>query len=107
MSKASDALAARAARAAARLQTSEPTAVEGPSVAPRAQPVRITVDLAPITHQDLLDRCRQFAIRLQVPKVPAASVIRALLVQLGDDPALVERVMPDVLRDVQENRRRK
>ena len=106
MSKASDALAARAARAAARLHSPEP-AVEAPSVAPRAQPVRITVDLAPITHQDLLDRCRQFAIKLQVPKVPAASIIRALLVQLGDDPALVERVLPDVLRDVQENRRRK
>ncbi|MGH3856797.1 MAG: hypothetical protein ACRDR6_25585 [Pseudonocardiaceae bacterium] len=54
-------------------------------MAPRAQPVRITLDLAPITHHNLLDWCRQAAITLQVPKVPAASLIRALLVQLEAD----------------------
>jgi hypothetical protein len=45
--------------------------------------------------------------QLQLPKVPAASVIRALLAQLEQDPALAERVLPDVLRDAEENRRRK
>ncbi|MGH3571599.1 MAG: hypothetical protein ACRDR6_17090 [Pseudonocardiaceae bacterium] len=107
MSKASDALAARAARTAARPPTPEPTTETAPLVAPRAQPVRITLDLSPITHHNLLDWCRQAAVTLQLPKVPAASLIRALLVQLDHDPALAERVLPDVLRDVEENRRRK
>jgi hypothetical protein len=107
VSKASDALAGRAARTAARPPTPEPTTEAAPLVTPRAQPVRITLDLAPITHHNLLDWCRQAAITLQVPKVPAASLIRALLVQLDHDPALAERLLPDVLRDVEENRRRK
>lgn len=105
MSKASEALAARATRVAARPRTPEPAAE--PLVPPRAQPVRITIDLAPIAHQSLLTYCRHAAATLQLPKVPAASVIRALLAQLDQDPGLAERVLPDVLRDVEENRRRK
>ncbi len=107
MSKASDQLAARAARTASRaVQASavEPVVV---AVAPRAQPVRITVDLAPMAHRDLLDVCRETAERLQLPKVPAASLVRALLVQLEQDPSLVERLLPALRTDVEENRRRK
>lgn len=51
--------------------------------------------------------CRQAAERLQLPKVPAASLVRALVVQLEQDPDLVERLLTDLRTDVEENRRRK
>ncbi|MPZ66646.1 MAG: hypothetical protein GEU83_14420 [Pseudonocardiaceae bacterium] len=69
--------------------------------------MRITVDLAPRTHRDLLDACRAAAHRLQVPKVPAASLVRALLAQLEHNPELVEQLLPDLRTDVEQNRRRK
>lgn len=107
MSKASEALATRAARTAARPTGTATAPAAAAAPVPRAQPVRFTIDLAPIAHQELLGVCRQAAQRLQLPKVPAASLVRALIVQLDQDPGLLERLLPDLRVDVEENRRRK
>ena len=57
------------------------TAGEGSAKAPRVKPVRITVDLDPSAHKAL----KLFAVKAETD---ASSVIRALLSELHDDPAL-------------------
>jgi len=51
----------------------------------KARPIRITLDLAPVLHRELTRWCAEAAGQLDVPRVPAAAVARALLHQLLDE----------------------
>jgi hypothetical protein len=97
MSKAEEALTARATRAAKR-ESGEPTAnattppATPPPIAPRSRPVRLTLDLAPVQHRELTRWCADAAYELGLSKVPATSVIRLLIGQLASDPELAARI---------------
>jgi hypothetical protein len=54
--------------------------------------VRITVDLAPLAHRELRAWCADAAVRLEVPTVPAADVVRVLVDLVAHDPDLADRV---------------
>lgn len=58
----------------------------------RSRPVRITVDLPPATHQQLIRWCTDAAADLGRARVPAAEVVRAALDELHDDPDLADRI---------------
>ncbi len=66
----------------------EETPVAQPRTAPRAKPVRVTTDLAPQSYRALVSYCQDLAENLGRAKVPHVEVIRALVAQLEDDPAL-------------------
>lgn len=94
MSKAAENLAARAARAARR---TEEASTQQPPAKPRAPKpqtakVRITLDLAPLLYRTLQSWCADAARQLDVAKVPAADVLRALIEQVDDDPQLAEAI---------------
>jgi len=97
MSKAEEALTARATRAAKR-ESGEPAAdattppATPPPIAPRSRPVRLTLDLAPVQHRELTRWCADAAYELGLSKVPATSVIRLLIGQLASDPELAARI---------------
>jgi hypothetical protein len=96
MSKAEEALTARATRAAKR-GIGEPaadavTTPAAPPVTPRSRPVRLTLDLAPVQHRELTRWCADAAYELGLSKVPATSVIRLLIGQLATDPELAARI---------------
>lgn len=91
-------LAARAAAVTAHATPTgegEPTASTRSTAstrAPRARPVRITVDLAPLDHRALRRWCADAAVELEVPTVAAADVVRVLVDLVATDPALADRV---------------
>jgi len=93
MSKAEDALTARATRAANR-GSSEPApgVPAAPPAAPRSRPIRLTLDLSPVQHREFTRWCADAAYELGLSKVPATSVIRLLIGQLASDPELAARV---------------
>jgi len=96
MSKAEDALTARATRAAKR-GSGEPAADATappamPPVGPRSRPARLTLDLAPVQHRALTVWCSDTAYELGLTKVPATSVLRLLVGQLTTDPELAARI---------------
>lgn len=98
MSKAEEALTARATRAAKR-ESGDPTVADAttppttpPPIAPRSRPVRLTLDLAPVQHRELTRWCADAAYELGLSKVPATSVIRLLIGQLASDPKLAARI---------------
>ena len=64
--------------------------------APRATPVRITVDLSPVEHRTLRDWCSAAAVDLGMARIPAAEVVRVLLERLTDDEGLAEQVRADL-----------
>lgn len=93
MSKASDALTARAARTAQRGSgATVPAASAAPAPVPRARPVRLTLDLAPVQHRELTRWCSAAADDLGLTKVPATAVLRLLVAQLVTDPDLAATV---------------
>lgn len=59
--------------------------------APRAKPVRVSVDLAPLQYLWLKGWCQQVAEDIG-PTVKGVDVIRALLDELRDDPQLDQRI---------------
>jgi hypothetical protein len=108
VSKNEDAMRARMARQAARRRTpqaaedvepdvaAEPAPVRkaAPAAAPtvRTKPYRITVDLVPL----LYGKLQQWTVTASDElgeRVASAQVIRALLRELDEDPALTGRVM--------------
>ncbi len=93
MSKASDALTARATRAANRGSGEPaPDAPAAPPAAPRSRPARLTLDLTPVQHRALTVWCSDTAYELGLTKVPATSVLRLLVGQLTSDPELAARI---------------
>ena len=81
-------LAGRIEQAAAR--PSAPTSSPGP--APRAKPVRLSLDLAPTAYRELQEFCATTAVALERPRVAGADVLRSLLAELAGDQALAARV---------------
>lgn len=80
-------LAGRMQQAAARSSEGN-----GTQSAPRAKPVRLSVDLAPAAYRRLIDYCHQTAEELGVARVNGVDVLRALLAELADDQDLAARV---------------
>lgn len=101
MSKAADNLAARAARVASRRTQEAPTAAEQAPPAPRARPIRITIDLAPVLHRELARWCANAADQVGVAKVPAAEVVRALIRELDTDPDLTTRIIASLRTELE------
>lgn len=99
MSKA-DELKTRAARVAARAVKER----DEPPVAPvRADPVRITVDLAPLLYGKLQRWINAAAEQTgQTVRLSSADLIRALLQRLDDDPATDPVLLADVRRLAEE-----
>jgi hypothetical protein len=109
VSKNEDAMRARMARQASRRRTPQPAAEDvepdvaaepapvgkaGPAAAPkvRTKPYRITVDLVPL----LYGKLQQWTVMASDElgeRVASAQVIRALLRELDEDPALAGRIM--------------
>lgn len=82
-------LAGRMEQAASR---SSATGGGGPAVAPRAKPVRLSLDLAPAAYRDLQQFCTAAAIALERPRVTGVDVLRSLLAELSEDEDLAARV---------------
>jgi len=97
MSKAEDALTARATRAAKRGSDNESAAgaatgsVAAPS-APRSRPARLTLDLAPVQHRALTVWCSDTGYELGLTKLPATVVLRLLIGELVSNPELATRI---------------
>lgn len=77
-------------QAAARGGTAMP--VTGPAPVPRAKPVRLSLDLAPVAYRELQEFCISSAVALERPRVAGADVLRSLLAELAEDDALAARV---------------
>jgi len=97
MSKAEDALTARATRVAKRGSNSEPAAGAAPTpvatpLAPRSRPARLTLDLAPVQHRALTVWCSDTGYELGLTKLPATVVLRLLIGELVSDPELATRI---------------
>ena len=63
-----------------------------PAAAPRAKPVRLSLDLAPALYRDLQEFCSATAVALERPRIAGAQVRRALLAELGEDSELAARI---------------
>lgn len=84
--------------AAAQLRAAGvPSAYEGSEDAPRARPIRISTDLAPVQFHWLKAWLTNTAVTAHVADVKGADVIRALLDELRDDPELDARVRAAVI----------
>lgn len=96
-------LAGRMEQAASR--STSTTAESGPAptatatAAPRAKPVRLSVDLAPAAYRGLIDYCHQSAEELGVARVNGVDVLRALLAELAYDGDLAARVRARIARN--------
>lgn len=84
-------LAGRMQQAASR-PAAAATKKATPAAAPRAKPVRLSVDLAPAAYRGLIDYCHRTAEDLGVARVNGVDVLRALLGELAEDEQLAERV---------------
>lgn len=101
----------RMARAAAGKGRDRPGA--GPTTrgetAQRTKPIRLSVDLDPPLHYRLDNWALLARTELDVPRVPAAAVIRVLIDRLtnvqGDDPALRDRLRQVVMDDLRDTLR--
>lgn len=67
----------------------------------RSRPVRLTVDVAPTEHTELIQLTMQAAATLGAARVPGQELVRALIRRYLGDPQLQQLV----LRDVAEHRR--
>lgn len=60
--------------------------------APRAKPVRLSVDLSPTVYRELQEFCAASAVSLERPRVAGVDVLRSLLAELAEDETLAARV---------------
>lgn len=89
----------QAASRSANMSAESGSAPATPAAAPRAKPVRLSVDLAPAAYRGLIDYCHQSAEELGVARVNGVDVLRALLAELADDENLAARVRAHIARD--------
>lgn len=67
--------------------------------APRAKPVRLSVDLAPAAYRELQAFCTAAAFALDRPRVTGVDVLRSLLAELAMDEALAARIQARLADD--------
>ncbi len=77
--------------------SASPTRSAGP--APRAKPVRLSVDLAPAAYRELQEFCTAAAVALEQPRVAGVDVLRSLLAELAEDQDLAARVQARLATD--------
>lgn len=85
-------------QAAARA-SAVPAVGTGGTPTPRAKPVRLSLDLAPVAYRELQEFCTAAAVTLERPRVAGAEVLRSLLAELVDDEALAARVRDRLAAD--------
>lgn len=92
-------LAARAAnlttRPTARAAADSPATP--PPATPRAEPVRVSLDLAPVAYRSLTGFAADIAASANRARVPHAEVLRSLITALEEQPELQEWVRNDVI----------
>lgn len=68
--------------------------------APRAKPIRVSVDLAPQDYRYLAQFCNELAADIGRAKVPHVEVLRALVNELRDNPVLAAAIHKSVSDDL-------
>ncbi len=86
----------KAQMAAAAARRSEPDARPAGRTAIRSKPVRITLDLSPELYRQLTQWADSAAITLDVPRVPLADALRAMIRVTTEQPdAVLDRLRRD------------
>jgi hypothetical protein len=86
----------KAQMAAAAARRSEPAARPAGRTAIRSKPVRITLDLSPELYRQLTQWADSAAITLDVPRVPLADALRAMIRVTTEQPdAVLDRLRRD------------
>ena len=86
----------KAQMAAAALSRTEPRARPAGRTAIRSKPVRITLDLSPELYRQLTRWAHSAAIELDVPRVPLADAMRAMIRVTTESP---DEVIEQLRRD--------
>src|SRR5215469_8180939 len=76
----------KAQMAAAAARRAEPDARPAGRTAIRSKPVRITIDLSPELYRQLTQWTDSAAVALDVPRVPLADAMRAMIRAAADSP---------------------
>jgi hypothetical protein len=76
----------KAQMTAAAARRAEPDARPAGRTAIRSKPVRITLDLSPELYRQLTQWAASAAIALDVPRVPLADAVRAMIRATADSP---------------------
>ncbi len=79
----------KAQMTAAAARRAEPGARQAGQTAIRSKPVRITVDLSPELYRQLTHWAESAAITLDVPRVPLADAMRAMIRVTAENPGEV------------------
>jgi hypothetical protein len=79
----------KAQMTAAAARRAEPGARQAGQTAIRSKPVRITVDLSPELYRELTRWAESAAITLDVPRVPLADAMRAMIRVTTENPGEV------------------
>ena len=79
----------KAQMTAAAARRAEPGARPAGRTAIRSKPVRITVDLSPELYRQLTHWADSAAVALDVPRVPLADAMRAMIRVTAENPAEV------------------
>ena len=79
----------KAQMAAAATRRTEPDAPPAGRTAIRSKPVRITLDLSPELYRQLTQWADSAAIALDVPRVPLADAVRAMIRVSAENPGEV------------------
>jgi hypothetical protein len=82
--------------AAAAARRAEPGARPAGQTAIRSKPVRITVDLSPELYRQLTQWADSAAVALDVPRVPLADAMRAMIRVTAENP---DEVLDRLRRD--------
>jgi hypothetical protein len=86
----------KAQMAAAAARRAEPDAPPAGRTAIRSKPVRITLDLSPELYRQLTQWADSAAIALDVPRVPLADAMRAMIRVTTESPGdVLERLRRD------------
>ena len=86
----------KAQMAAAAARRTEPGARPAGQTAIRSKPVRITVDLSPELYRQLTQWADSAAVALDVPRVPLADAMRAMIRVTAENP---DEVLDRLRRD--------
>ena len=76
----------KAQMTAAAARRTEPEARPPGRTAIRSKPVRITLDLSPELYRQLTEWAAAAAVTLDVPRVPLADAVRAMIRVTADNP---------------------